>query len=394
MPKMTLRDRCATSMIITILLAILTLGIGACAPAPMHGVSAMERRSPPAAVLQTTQADRGAAHSTNGADTTQPTAFRPQIVYTAQIGLQADDVGAARDSIEQTTADLGGYIGSSSNRQITARVPADRFNEALAAFELFGRVTDRRVTAEDVTDRVVDLESRLRNSEAMRDRLLAMIDRAQNMEAALKIEQELHRVMEQIELIEGRLRMARQQVAYATITVSLTRTPDEERIKPAIPIVWVRELGEVLEQRQEIDVTTPTRLRDGVRIDLPESFIRYYQMQYITHAIDAEGVRIRVRRQQNFDEGRLAFWSELIARSLRENAGLTLVERMPVSLYRNHTGSQIAGTKRIGGRDVQYLIVVAVTDDHVFTFEAWGEGDAFERVAPALSTAISTMRVD
>ncbi len=354
----------------------------------------MQTQSLPNATLQASRGERVTDSNTALSETAEPTAYRPQIVYTAQLGIQADNINQSQNLIEQTTVELGGYIGSSSNGRVVARVPAERFEDALQAFGQFGEVTDRRVSAEDVTDRVVDLESRLKNSEAMRDRLVAMIDRAEDMEAALKIEQELHRVMEQIELIEGRLRLARQQIAYATITVTLTPTPEEERIKPAIPIVWVRELGGVLEQRQAIDVTAPTRLRDGVRIELPESFIRYYQMQYITHAIDAEGVRVRVRRHQNFDEGRLAFWSELIARSLREHAGLTLDERTPVSLYRNHTGSQVTGSRRIGGEDVRYLIVVAVTDDHVYTFEAWGESDAFGRVEPALRTSLGTMRID
>lgn len=390
MPFAPLRDRCA----LTALALILFVLVSGCTATQVATLSSSEMRSVAPAARQNTQPSPAPGIAATEADTTQPTAFRPQIVYTARLGLQADDVAVAQRGIERATAEVGGYIGSLSHGRVVARVPADRFDDALAAFALLGLVTDRQIAAEDVTDRVVDLESRLKNCEAMRDRMIAMIERAEDIDAALKVEQELHRVMEQIELIEGRLRLARQQVAYATITVTLTRTPEEQRLKPGIPIVWVRELGEVLEERQAIDVTTPTRLRDGVRIELPESFIRYYQMQYVTHAIDAEGVRIRVRRQQNFDEGRLAFWSDLISRSLRENAGLTLDERTPVSLDRNRTGTQVVGTKRVGGQEVRYLIVVAVSDDHVYTFEAWGEAEAFSRVEPALRTAIATMRAD
>jgi len=320
-------------------------------------------------------------------------AFQPQIVYTALLGLQADDVASAQHRIAQATADLGGYVGESSNGRIVARVPSDRFDEAMKRFEAMGNMTRKEVTAQDVTDRVVDLESRLRNGQAMRDRLIDMIERAEDMEAALKIEQELHRVMEQIELIEGRLRLARQQVAYATITITLTRTPDEQRLKPEIPIAWVRDLGDVLDRRDEIDVTTPTRLRDGVRVELPESFIRVHQMNYVTQAIDSEGVRIRVRRQQNFDEGRLAFWSALVARSLRENSGLTMTPRSEVTLYDDHAGTLVGGTKRIGGHEVRYLIALAVSDDYIYTFEAWGEAEAFDRSAESINASIATMRI-
>lgn len=320
-------------------------------------------------------------------------AYRPQIIYTADLALRADRVEAAQSKAEVVVASHRGYISESRSGWLLIRIPAEHFDQALDELAGLGEVMRKEIQAQDVTDQLVDLESRLRAAEAMRDRLLALIERAENMEHALKIEQELARVVEQIEVIEGRLRLAKQQVAYSTITLAITPTPAEQRLRPEIPVVWVREIGNVIRERNRIDVTTPRRLRDGVSIDLPEGFVRYYQEDHTTHAINADGLRIRVRRMKNFDdEGPLAFWAQLIERSLRENAGLTVTAHNDIDLYSDRKGKLIEAQTTIAGETVRYLATVSVSDRYVYVCEAWGVAEGFDRAAAELKTSMQSMR--
>lgn len=320
--------------------------------------------------------------------------FTPQLIYNATLGLQVDRVSFTQEKAEAVVESHGGYIGDSSTGRMQVRVPADRFETALDALSALGNVTHRSVKAEEASERVVDLESRLRSLHALRDRLITMIDRAENIEHALQVQLELAKVIDQIELINGRLRLTKRQIAYATIDLTISPTPIEQRLTPGIPVAWVRDLGHVFSQRNVIDVTSPRRLRDGVSIDLPDGFIKTSQAHYVTQAIDANGIQIRVRRQENFDGGSTRFWQQLISRSLDNRAELTLDKTRPVAFERGGPGQLITGNKTIAGETVRYMIAVGVAsdDDYVYTFEAWGIAEHFDLAAGDLKAAIGSMR--
>jgi len=237
---------------------------------------------PPSIPAQRVEAEQGsnsqANESTDGNESNaSEETFQPQIIYTAQLGLQVDRVPIVQDRAQRVIEAHGGYVGESSPGRLVLRVPADHFDEALNELAALGEVLERVVQAQDASERIVDLESRLRSAYTLRDRLIVLIERAQNVEHALRAEQELARVIEQIELIQGRLRLATQQVAYATITLTIHRTPEEQRLTPGIPIAWVRDLGSVFNERSQINVSSPRRFGDGVSVELPSGFIRYSQ---------------------------------------------------------------------------------------------------------------------
>jgi hypothetical protein len=79
----------------------------------------------------------------------------------------------------------------------------------------------------------VDLEARLRNLKATRDRVRGFLDQAQSVEEALQVNRELSALEEQIEQAQSRLDSLRQRVAFATITVNLAPTPP-----PSPPDRW------------------------------------------------------------------------------------------------------------------------------------------------------------
>ena len=349
-----------------------------------------------AATTPTESTARQAIADAQTPDTTNDAApsFKPQIIYNATLGLRVDRVNVVQEKAEAVVESFGGYIGDSSPGRMQVRVPADRFEEALDQLASLGSVTERAVKAEEASERVVDLESRLKSLHALRDRLIEMVDKAENMKHALEIQKELARVIDQIELINGRLRLTKQQIAYATIDLTISPTPAEQRLTPGIPVAWVRDLGNVFSQRNAIDVTAPRRLRDGVSIDLPEGFINYYKENYVTQAIDANGVRVRVRRHKNFDGGSTKFWQQLITRSLSDNAGLEVQAPKAVKFERGQQGQLILGSKTMAGETVRYMIAIGVAsdDDYVYTFEAWGIAEHIDEVDGDLKQAIASMR--
>lgn len=156
------------------------------------------------------------------------------IIKNAEMTLLVADTAVAIDRLTQIIGDFGGYIISSrewfvdwygdnyKNATYTFAVPVDQFERALGRLRsLSVRVLDEHATGEDVTQEFVDLESRLRNLEATRDRIRTFLERATTVEEALEVNQELSNIDAQIEETKGRMNFLAGRAAFSTITVTL-----------------------------------------------------------------------------------------------------------------------------------------------------------------------------
>ena len=107
-----------------------------------------------------------------------------------------------------------------------------------------GTITQRDVTARDVTEQYTDLKIRLSNARALLKRLQSLLDKAETVKDALALEKELARIREQIERLQGRMNSLASQVAYATLSVAfhqVANAPPELRVR--LPFGWLRNLG-------------------------------------------------------------------------------------------------------------------------------------------------------
>ncbi|MCS6841835.1 MAG: DUF4349 domain-containing protein [Roseiflexus sp.] len=156
------------------------------------------------------------------------------VIKNASVSLEVASVTEAEAAIRQKAEQLGGFVvgvqtygsGDSMQSTITFRVPAARFEEALSGVEgLARKVLSRSVSGDDVTEEYVDLESRLRNLEATRDRLLDLLARAEKVEDALRVNEALTDIQGQIEQIKGRMQYLKQNAAMSTITAELRPVP-------------------------------------------------------------------------------------------------------------------------------------------------------------------------
>ena len=174
-----------------------------------------------------------------------PAGVEPRkVIYTAKLDIIVADVQSALVEARKVAADMGGYMQHMSGRSITIRVPAEKFNAAVASISKLGPVSDRDITAQDVTEQYTDLEIRLSNGRAALKRLQALLDKAANVKDVLAIEKELIRVRTEIERLQGRMNLLKSRIAYATITVNFNRSaaaPSHIRVK--LPFWWLSQLG-------------------------------------------------------------------------------------------------------------------------------------------------------
>ena len=162
-----------------------------------------------------------------------PTALTPadlgrDIVYRATISVQADDVTAASNEAVAIVQGLGGIVFSQTTRtepqprtELTFKVLPANFSTALERLAGVGTLVDQSISADDVTERVVDLESRISTAEVSVTRLRRLLEDAVKLEDVAQIERELLDRETTLEVLRGQLRTLRGQVDLATITLTI-----------------------------------------------------------------------------------------------------------------------------------------------------------------------------
>jgi hypothetical protein len=168
-----------------------------------------------------------------GADldgTLPPADVGREISYTADIHVEVPDVAeAGRAALDLVQAN-GGFLFDrrESTRDtptvvMTFRVGPDAFQGVVDALSEIGTVISSQVSAQDVTERVVDLESRITTAEASVDRLRAFLSQATDLSEVAALEGELLQRETNLELLRGQLRGLRDRIDLSTITLQLTQ---------------------------------------------------------------------------------------------------------------------------------------------------------------------------
>jgi hypothetical protein len=163
------------------------------------------------------------------------------LIKNATLTLEARDVRQASTQLVAATRAARGYVADTKEsadelgrRTVTiqVRVPFDRFDRSVQQIEALGKLAEKQVTAEDVTEEFVDSEAKLRNLKRTELRLIAHLGRTARLSDILLVEKELNRVRGEIEQIEGRLRFLSHRVAFSTLTVTLSEAPGPQTITP------------------------------------------------------------------------------------------------------------------------------------------------------------------
>jgi len=182
-----------------------------------------------------------------------PTALTPadlgrDIIYTAEISVQAEDVEAASREAVAIVQGLGGIVFSQNTRtepiprtSITFKVlPAD-FSTALERLSGVGKLVDQSISSDDVTEIIVDLRSRIITAEASVDRLRNFLQQATDLEDVAELERELLDRETTLERLRGQLRTLESQVDLATITLTIAQSPTVLPDTGILVTAWVSE---------------------------------------------------------------------------------------------------------------------------------------------------------
>ena len=151
--------------------------------------------------------------------------YERKLIRTGNVTLEVKTVSDAEEKITEWAKSLGGYITNANTWEngagFTVRVPSERFDEAMAQAGNFGRITNRSVSSQDVSDNYYDLQSRLQTKYILRDKLTGYLSQAKDIKDLLEIERQLNSVLEDIDSTEGRFKRLSGQIDYSTIYIHM-----------------------------------------------------------------------------------------------------------------------------------------------------------------------------
>ncbi len=215
-------------LFVTLLLLLLVAGCGQSSPQTMS----LEGETDESMTLEEAPAGGAPAVAQSAG---APLPQQRMIVYTGDLNLVVADTLEVQDEVGALVDDLDGYVLSTDSYRydegllrvnMSLRVPAESFQEAMAALRALAlEVSRESVSAQDVTQEYVDLESRLRALEAKAERLEELMEEAEDTEAVLAVYAELSATQQEIEQVKGRMQYLERSAAMATINVTLE--PDE-----------------------------------------------------------------------------------------------------------------------------------------------------------------------
>lgn len=167
-----------------------------------------------------------------------------KLIKNVDMQVETETFTELLDTIEAKTNALGGYIensytynGSSfygnTNRDasLTIRIPAENLDAFLSAVSEVSNVISRNDRVTDITLQYVDLESHKKALQAEQDRLLELMEQAENIEDIITLESRLSEVRYQIESMEAQLRTYDNQVSYSTVYLNVNEVKQLTPVK-------------------------------------------------------------------------------------------------------------------------------------------------------------------
>lgn len=190
-----------------------------------------------AAVAPGAQAAEGAADSDQGSGAKAETPTRlpvSHIIRTASLTVRVKNVPKALDAARTSTVNAGGYVGdetttrdedSGEQTRVVLRVPVERYDAVLADLEGTGKLLERTAKAQDVTDQVVDVDSRIKTQRVSVARIRELMDQATKLSDVVALEGELSSREADLESLLAQQSSLKDRTSMATITLFLSGTP-------------------------------------------------------------------------------------------------------------------------------------------------------------------------
>ena len=167
-----------------------------------------------------------------------------KLIRRVNMDVETQEFETLTQFIENKVSELGGYMEQSNvyggsyeydsrrTAQYTVRVPVDKLDALVGAVAKQGNVIRKNESATDVTLSYVDTKSRKEANEVEYERLMTLLEKAEDIDTIVALESRLTTVRYEIQSLESQLRTYDNLVDFATIDISVTEVVVYTPVEP------------------------------------------------------------------------------------------------------------------------------------------------------------------
>ncbi|HBF21143.1 MAG: hypothetical protein CMI36_09020 [Owenweeksia sp.] len=153
-----------------------------------------------------------------------------KIIKNGSLVIDVDSLYRAKATLDKIIKQFEGYYDRESFQDedyslrynLAIRVPVNSFDPLVSALENgFNRITDKEVSAVDVTSQYKDIESRLSSKKTALEQYRNILKKAQTIKEVLEVQDYIRKLEEEIESTTVRLKQLQDQTSYSTLNVTL-----------------------------------------------------------------------------------------------------------------------------------------------------------------------------
>lgn len=155
-----------------------------------------------------------------------------KLIYSADVTVETRDFDASTAALSALLERMGGFIESSSLSGSSARgssryanyclrIPSRYFQEVMGSLSELGNILYTNTYTDNITSQYYDTQARLTAYQTQEATLLSMLEKAENVDDLIAIEDKLTDVRYHIESIQSTLKNWDRQVSYSTVRLSL-----------------------------------------------------------------------------------------------------------------------------------------------------------------------------
>ena len=336
---------------------------------------------PMAAPMREAAAPASAFLAAQTANSTSPQQARKRIFSGGcTVRVHTASFAAGILEVSNIARKYNGWVDSSSDNQITIRIPVENFRKAFDEILSSNDVVDKFEEANDVTDQYSDIVSRLAVLQNARQRLEYLLASETDTERKVPILREIRRIDDQIERMRTTLEHLERAIAYSTITVTFV-SHTHGRMSGNIGTVfrWVDSLD-------PFSVTVPNIFRK-ITVPLSDGFavLRHRRIRYF-HAETSDGTILRIGTLRNDPEGDSSFWRRAIIHTIGGR-------------FSEYTEGEAGNVKYVllepkGTAEYKYLVGTLIKRKLIYVIEVYfPDSNSYEKWMESISESLEELQI-
>lgn len=187
------------------------------------------------------------------------------IIVTGDASVKVDVPSEAVEVFTARVEELGGLIsssevsqsGSTPSASVTARIPADKYQELVDSLADIGEVLRSSSSSEDVGQDLADIDARIAALETSIERLTTLIEEATTTADLLQAEEMLTYRQAELDSLRGQAEYLRDQVSMSTLSVYFTTTTSQPGPQGSLAEGWELFLSSIINMFYTLMVLLP-----------------------------------------------------------------------------------------------------------------------------------------